>query len=315
MKKRFQFKRWFIRILLITITASAMPTMQAALFSGIASISANDGTGALSASSANSYGLTVSCWFRISIPSSTNLTENMVILMDRSDGNEAASFSYEIRFNAFNGSVEFLARGDSGAITNTLIVHPYLDRWYHVAVVRQQSAFIACVDGRQLTFFPSTSIGNAVGNGLSVGGIAGNSRLFMGDIVEVAVYQTPLSPDVIRDRMFKDQRAKQTCTQRALGSILNLRSRRFDQPAIGNARRARRFADPAGQAQVEVLDVGIRDRRAVGHLPHLENPSARRIHLYMQFPISRARVQAQAAVDALVEIGPQGGVVKNGDRH
>ena len=178
----------------------------ASTFSGSASISASDPSGALSADPANNT-LTVSCWFRLSIPSSTNLTDNLTILMDRTDGNESANFSYEVRFNIFNANIEFLARGASGAITNTLIARPYLDRWYHVAVVRQQSSFTAYVDGRQLALFPSTSIGNAVGGGLAVGGIAGNSRLFLGDIVEVAVYQAALSQNLIQDRMFKDQRS------------------------------------------------------------------------------------------------------------
>ncbi len=179
----------------------------AATFPGNASIVvANDQTGALTANPANNT-LTVSCWFRISIPSSTNVTDNMVMLMDRSDGNESANFSYLVRLNVFNGNIEFLARGASGAITNTLIARPYLDRWYHVAVVRQQGAFSGFVDGRQLALFPAFDIGNAAGSGLSVGGIAGNSRLFMGDIVEVAIYQSTLSGNVIQDRMFKDQRS------------------------------------------------------------------------------------------------------------
>ena len=177
----------------------------AATFSGNGSISANDPTGALSADPANNA-LTVSCWFRLSIPSSTILTENLVVLMDRTDGNESANYSYEVRFNIFNANIELLARGASGAMTNTLIARPYLDRWYHVAVVRQQSAFAAYVDGRQLALFPSTSIGSAVGGGLSIGGISGNSRLFRGDIVEVAIYQAALSQNLIQDRMFKDQR-------------------------------------------------------------------------------------------------------------
>ena len=180
--------------------------VQAATFSGNASISINDPTGALSADPANNA-LTVSCWFRLSIPSSTNLTDNLVVLMDRTDGNEAATFSYEIRFNIFNGNLEFLANGTTGTITSKLIDRPYLDRWYHLAVVRQQSAFAAYVDGRQLALFPSVNLGNAVGGGLSIGGVSGNSRLFLGDIVEVAIYQAALNTSQIQDRMFKDQRA------------------------------------------------------------------------------------------------------------
>lgn len=127
--------------------------------------------------------------------------------MNRTDGNEGANSSYQIRFNITNGNIEFLARGASGNITNTLIEHPYLERWYHVAVVRSQSAFTAYVDSRQLASFPSVNIGNAVGSGLAIGGVSGNSRLFQGDIVEVAVYQAALSQNLIQDRMFKDQRS------------------------------------------------------------------------------------------------------------
>jgi RHS repeat-associated protein len=126
--------------------------------------------------------------------------------MDRTDGNENANFSYEVRFNIFSGNIEFLAHGSLGAITNTLIARPYLDRWYHVAVVRQQSSFTAYVDGRQLNTFPAFDIGNAVGGGLAIGGVSGNSRLFLGDVVEVAIYQAFLSTSQIQDRMFKDQR-------------------------------------------------------------------------------------------------------------
>ena len=45
-----------------------------------------------------------------------------------------------------------------------------------------------------------------MGSGLSIGGISGNSRLFQGDIVEVAIYQAALNTSQIQDRMFKDQR-------------------------------------------------------------------------------------------------------------
>lgn len=204
---RLPASRGFVRAACLLLSGLWLLTSaaHAATFSGNASISASDPGGDLNWKPANNA-LTVSCWFRISIPSGTNLTENMVILMGRADGNEGASYSYLVRFNVFNGNVEFSARGESGAFTNTLIARPYLDRWYHVAVVRQASSFSAYVDGRQLTAFPFTSIGDGGGNGLAIGGVSGNSRLFLGDIVEVAIYQSPLSQNVIQDRMFKDQR-------------------------------------------------------------------------------------------------------------
>ena len=99
MRNIFQKGGKFLWAILTACVVMAMLPSHAALFSGSASISANDGTGALSATSANNYGQTMSCWFRISIPSSTNLTDNMTVLMDRSDGNENANYSYEVRFN------------------------------------------------------------------------------------------------------------------------------------------------------------------------------------------------------------------------
>ena len=98
----------------------------AATFSGSASIAAGGGS-SLSASVANNA-ITVSCWFRMVIPTGTNLTENMVILMDRSDGDLNSTFSYLIQFNIDNGSIEFLTRGASGAYTNTLVARPYAGR-------------------------------------------------------------------------------------------------------------------------------------------------------------------------------------------
>ena len=79
---------------------------------------------------------TVACWFRISIPSSLTLADNMDLLMDRTDGNEAANFSYLLRYNITNNTIEFTTHGSAGSYTKTLIQSPYLERWYHVAVIR-----------------------------------------------------------------------------------------------------------------------------------------------------------------------------------
>jgi YD repeat-containing protein len=176
---------------------------KAATFTNNASIKADDPTGSLTSATGP---FTVSCWFRISIPSSVTLAENMTILMDRSDGNESANFAYAIRFNAYTGNVEFVTRGSSGAYTNTLIQRPYLERWYYVAMVRSGSSFSPYVDGRPLP--PEAAlVGSSAGSGLAIGGINGNSRLFYGDIIEVASYNSALSASLIQDRMFKDQRA------------------------------------------------------------------------------------------------------------
>jgi len=110
-------------------------------FSGTSRLEVSDTTGALSwNTSANA--LSVQCWFKFSIPSGTNLTDNMTILVNRRSGSQSDPHAYLIYFNIFTGNVEFSARG-SGVYTNTLITRPYLDRWYHVTVVRQNESFTA----------------------------------------------------------------------------------------------------------------------------------------------------------------------------
>ena len=84
---------------------------------------------------------------------------------------------------------------------------------------------------------------------------------------------------------------------------LDLRARGLDQPAVLDPRRTGRFAGAAGQAQADVLDVGGRDGGPLlGHLHHLVDAAARRIHLQAQLAIGGAGVQAQAAVDAAVQV-------------
>ncbi|MBI2926136.1 MAG: hypothetical protein HYY24_10565 [Verrucomicrobia bacterium] len=184
-------------------------TSPGATFTNKTSIKVEDPTGSLTSSSGT---FTVSCWFRISIPSNSPLTEDMVILMDRADGNEAANFSYLIRFNAMLGDVEFVTRGSVGTYSKTLIQRPYLDRWYHVAVTRSGAggigSFNAYVDGRALApFNEPANIGTTTGGGLAIGGISGTSRLFFGDIIEIAFYQSKLEIGDIQQRMFLDQRS------------------------------------------------------------------------------------------------------------
>ena len=186
----------------LCLLASAV-AITAATFTNSASIKVDDPTGSLTSASGP---FTVSCWFRISIPSSVTLTENMTILMDRSDGNESGNFAYLLRFNAFSGNVEFVTRGTSGGYTNTtLIQRPYLERWYHVAVVRSGSTFSPYVDGRPY-LSESALVGTTTGSGLAIGGINGNSKMFYGDITEVAFYNSALSPNLIQARLFQDQR-------------------------------------------------------------------------------------------------------------
>lgn len=182
----------------------------AASFTNLACIKADDPAGALTATGGV---FTASCWFRISMPSSLNLTTNMVILMDRSDGNESATFSYLLRYNFANGRVEFVTKGTGDTYTRTLIERPYLERWYHVAVTRNGGVFNVFVDGqRQQPFDAVRIVGNTTGSGLAIGGINGNARQFYGEIIEVAIYQRALDQSEIRAAMLADQRANALLT-------------------------------------------------------------------------------------------------------
>lgn len=182
------------------------PDTTAATFTNNASIQvASDPSQSLTSTSGV---FTVSCWFKLSIPSSASLANNLTILMDRADGNEAANHCYHVRFNISNGDIEFVTKGASATFTKTLIQDPYPDRWYHLAIIRNISTFSFYVDGRPvITTSESGSpvVGNATGAGMSIGGIGGTSRLFYGDVIEVAFYQAALSQSLIQDRMFKDQ--------------------------------------------------------------------------------------------------------------
>lgn len=181
----------------------------AVIFPGNARLEVPDSSGGLSWNpSANA--LTIQCWFKISIPSGTNLTENMTILADRRTGTQANPHAYLIQYNLQTGNVEFSARG-SGAFTNALIARPYLDRWYHVAVVRQGENFTGYVDGREVFNVPSPqAVGNAANtDGISIGGWAGG-RFFYGEVQEVSIRQEFLDRNFINEFMFSDQPTNNT---------------------------------------------------------------------------------------------------------
>ncbi len=141
---------------------------------------------------------------RLSVPSDANLTQNMTILVNRRDGDETGIYAYLLRYNIENGDIEFVTHGTSSYCTNPVIQNPYMDRWYHIAVVRNNDEYQTYVDGRALPPM-SASVGNAATtNGVSIGGW-NNSRFFMGEIQEVAIYQEALRSAVIMNYMYKDQ--------------------------------------------------------------------------------------------------------------
>ncbi len=181
--------------------AIGIAPLQAATFTNNASLKVDDSAGSLSSVGNN---FSVSCWFRISFPSGFQPPGDMVILANRSDGDVGQPYGYYLAL-AQSGDVEFEIKG-TGTVRRTLIPKPYLDRWYHVVVVRSGNTLTAYVDGRLHQGFTAdlTSVGSAVGNGLTVGGMSASSRNFRGDIIEVAFFQTQLNQTQARNLMFAD---------------------------------------------------------------------------------------------------------------
>ena len=196
---------WLLRTFMsLWLLVSAFHSL-AATFSGNAYVTASDPNGDLTWNT-TTRALTISCWFRISVPSSTVISNDMTILVNRQDGDEDSPSAYLLRFNARNGNVEFLTRGSSDGFTGKLIERPYLERWYHVAVKRAGNTAVGFVDGREIFNEDVSAVGNgsASSQGISVGGWNG-AKYFYGDIQEVAIYQRALTDAQIFDRMFQDQ--------------------------------------------------------------------------------------------------------------
>ncbi len=137
----------------------------------------------------------------------------MTILVNQSSLADKSPYPFLIRFNASNGNLEFVSKGTADTFVGTLVERPYLDRWYHAAVVKQNDSFGGYLDGRQV-FTGTKAIGSAVGSGLSIGGW-GSGRYLSGEVQEVAIYQEAVSPSFIRRFMFVDQPADSVTTLRA----------------------------------------------------------------------------------------------------
>ncbi len=186
---------------LLLLAASAFP----ASFDGQSRVEIADPSGGLSWNSTNAA-LTVSCWLRIVVPSDVRISKDMTVLVDRREGGEGDPCAYLIEYDVLSGNLQFVTHDGSAAATNALVERPYLNRWYHVAIVRDGSVLDGYVDGYE-AFQDTISVGDGVANtnGVSIGGWGDNGTHFHGDIQEVAVYRKALSQTLIRDRMFEDQ--------------------------------------------------------------------------------------------------------------
>ena len=189
----------------------------AATFPGNAYISVADSTGSLSWNASNpNKALTIACWFKLSIPSDKLANpegiKDMVIVMNRQDGDTGQPSAYLLRFSAERGNVEFVTTGNLGEDRRTVIQRPYLERWYHVAVKRKRTVLTFYVDGREVVppESPAVVLDDSVANkaGLAIGG-SSSGKYFDGDIQEVVIYQNEASPATIRGWMFNDLPADQ----------------------------------------------------------------------------------------------------------
>ncbi|NQU22393.1 MAG: hypothetical protein HQ567_14030 [Candidatus Nealsonbacteria bacterium] len=195
--------RGFLLIALVLFVSLHSPQqLSAASFPGDAYVQIDDPTGGLSLTN-NMF--TVSCWMRMVIPSDTSLSENMTLLVDRTTGGDSDNHAYQIRYNYQLGRMEFLSKGASGTLpVQTMMERPYLDRWYHVAVTRQNDEFWGYIDGHEV-FNINYSIGDSSNeDGVSIGGWS-TAKYFLGEIQELAIYQEYRSKTLIRTYMYSDQ--------------------------------------------------------------------------------------------------------------
>ncbi len=206
MKNAFPNKKTAFQILLVRVLAALCLLVfysSAATFPGNADVYADDPSVTWNP---NTSALTVSCWFKLSVPSSVTLSDDMVILVNQHGYAPGNPFAYLLRLNISNGNIEFVTRGSSGlSFTNTLIERPYLERWYHVAVERSGGVFSFYVDGRQVPSSGSFDVGNSASTGFTVGAW-GSGRYLYGEIQEFAVYQATFGQSFIVDNLFQDQR-------------------------------------------------------------------------------------------------------------
>ena len=100
----------------------------------------------------------------------------------------------------------------------------------------------------------------------------------------------------------EDHAAERAIAEAALRLALDLRPRGFEQRVVLHARRARGDARHAPEAGVDVLnEAGARGLAAVAPQLHQVNAASRRVGFLSPQEIGRARRQAEAAVDAVVE--------------
>lgn len=183
---------------------SLLACTQAAVFPGNAHLQVADPTGGLSETNQNQF--SISMWLKLSVPSGVTLNNDMIVMVNRTTGSTGDNHAYLVRYNYTNGKLEFSSKGTAGSFVGTLIDRPYFDRWYHVAVRRQNEVFDGYVDGAEVVSFANQgAVGNAANtNGVSIGGW-NNAQFLYGEVQEVAIYQEAVGDSWFIDYMTQDQ--------------------------------------------------------------------------------------------------------------
>lgn len=172
----------------------------AASFPSNAYVRVLDPTGGLSITNNNQF--TVACWFKLSVPSGVAVAQDMTIL---ASGRASDRYPFALRYNATNGRIEFVAKGATTTFTYPLLSNPYLERWYHVAVYRDNAEYRAFIDGYELQQqYPSDIGASSNTNGWWIGGWE-NTKYLYGEVQEVAFYQSAIKDGSdIRHLMYAD---------------------------------------------------------------------------------------------------------------
>ena len=98
----------------------------------------------------------------------------------------------------------------------------------------------------------------------------------------------------------KEKLTQEFLQWRPLVVLLDLPSRRLDQPPVLDVRRAGGLAGATVETKIDVPDETLAQRQpAPIHLDHLIDPATRRVHFDPQLAIGWATVQTKAAVDTL----------------
>jgi RHS repeat-associated protein len=196
-----------LRLFTVLLTLLSVSSIRAATFSS-SRASVTDTSGGLSWNdAAGQKALTISCWFKISLPNGGTISQPMILMANTgatwTSPNFTGNHAYALFLNPNTGNVDFTAKGTAGTYSRTVIATPYLERWYHVAVVIGNGTCQSYVDGRKAVPDVFTAGNTSTTDGIHIGGNS-NGYHFSGEIQEVQVFQSALNQAQIATNRFLD---------------------------------------------------------------------------------------------------------------